>query len=572
MVIDFGNGITASTDGLPGILRGHVGLDVPDIELAISENGVGDGGIVGPSRSKTRRMTVPVIHDRTWTRSEIARAFTPGVERTLSSPLGSMPYYVEALSFPSDDIAASHKFTVTLTSPLAYPEAALVTLTGAAAAYQFDTLNPVVAPWTLVVPPSWQSSRGTWHKTAWQSITVASGEKFSNVTLLESGYSGLPYTVELKAVVGGLPSGDAIVTQTGHFNAHMACLYGVYSLPSGTYAAVFTFDVPSSDYPKPLLYSARGNPYSGGQGGHGTRTEYIAGDGTDTSMDWLFTVKIGTPVATQFQYNTVSTAPSGTSLYSDAAPYPYTRAVWESFYVGDGQTINRPRFYMNGVQGTVTFDIFYADTNGIPFGESLHHAQLTGLGTTANYIEMPGAPFVVPSGGMYAVLAECPSSEQYPLFRYDPSAPYAGGKAGHLKQYLDGTKVFAEGIAADSTIDWDFKVDIGVPVANTTYLSFESTTEVPTPATVTAVISASIDELLITSGGKLTRIIGPLMINDIVVIDSEAHTVTVNGQSAQSKFDRAHEWPLVYPGTQDIVVTPSVGLSVAWKPRLMGLI
>lgn len=122
--LDFGNGVWAdTTGGESGIGKDATGLEVPDYDVASSENTVLDGGTVGGSRAKMRRMVIPVEHNRLWDRRDIMRRFTSGPVRVLSSDLGcSMPYVVARLSFPDSLIEARRRFTVVALSPLAFPE------------------------------------------------------------------------------------------------------------------------------------------------------------------------------------------------------------------------------------------------------------------------------------------------------------------------------------------------------------------------------------------------------------------------------------------------------------------
>lgn len=124
--IDFGNGIVCYTHihGNDAALeQGHRGLHAPDLDVIVTENSEGDGGVIGSSRALARHIRCTISHKAKWTRREILQAFSPGVERTISSPLGSMPYVVKApVEFPESLHEAQYRFTVTLASPLAYPE------------------------------------------------------------------------------------------------------------------------------------------------------------------------------------------------------------------------------------------------------------------------------------------------------------------------------------------------------------------------------------------------------------------------------------------------------------------
>lgn len=126
MIVDFGNGVQASTDiadAKPQIVA-FSGADVPEWETPTVESAVRDGGIVGTQRAKMRRMSFRIRHDKDWTRYEVMRMFSSNVERTVSSTLGSMSYQVEALTFPSHLLRAEREFMVVIVSSDAYPKAA----------------------------------------------------------------------------------------------------------------------------------------------------------------------------------------------------------------------------------------------------------------------------------------------------------------------------------------------------------------------------------------------------------------------------------------------------------------
>lgn len=119
-LLDFGNGFYADTEDMPFIKLGHSGLDMPQFEVAVTENGVSDGSTIGSTRAKGREMIVPIEHGGLWgSRREIARAFTPGIERILSSEFGSMPYYCRGVVFP--DALLDTNCTLELVSEHAFP-------------------------------------------------------------------------------------------------------------------------------------------------------------------------------------------------------------------------------------------------------------------------------------------------------------------------------------------------------------------------------------------------------------------------------------------------------------------
>ena len=125
-----------------------------------------------------------------------------------------------------------------------------------------------------------------------------------------------------------------------------------------------------------------------------------------------------------------------------------------------------------------------------------------------------------------------------------------------------------------SGMDYNFPVQRGVVSATTTAVYFASVTDVPAPCRVTATLgSAAPAGLWLDAGAGQTRINGPLSAGDVVVIDSAAHTVTLNGVDALSRYNRAYPaWPMVRPGASQLTLAPASSVEVSWRPRLMGLI
>ena len=121
--IDYGNGYTAYalSTGDVRLQPGHSGLSFPTVDQPVSENAVIDGAVLGSTRIKGRRSVHP-LYFRTATRAQIAYAFSPGVERTMTTAIGSMPYYVEDVVFTSANLKGPQEVRVICVSPLACPE------------------------------------------------------------------------------------------------------------------------------------------------------------------------------------------------------------------------------------------------------------------------------------------------------------------------------------------------------------------------------------------------------------------------------------------------------------------
>ena len=128
--IDYGNGYIAyaRTTGDVRLRPGHSGLLFPTVEVPVAENAVMDGATIGTTRARGRRSVHP-LYFRTATRAAIAAAFSPGVERTMTTAIGSMPYYVEDVVFVSANLKGPQDVRVVCVSPLAYPEGDTLTAT-----------------------------------------------------------------------------------------------------------------------------------------------------------------------------------------------------------------------------------------------------------------------------------------------------------------------------------------------------------------------------------------------------------------------------------------------------------
>lgn len=121
--LNFGNGVVAgghSTDSVR--IKGHSGIEFPDVDLPSDENSLLDGGVVWGSRAKMRRMTVALDFGESMTRREIAAAFAPTEERLLTSARASIPYWVERLSFGRENLNDPQTVSLTMLSSDAYPE------------------------------------------------------------------------------------------------------------------------------------------------------------------------------------------------------------------------------------------------------------------------------------------------------------------------------------------------------------------------------------------------------------------------------------------------------------------
>ena len=121
MYLDFGNGIIAGGTASAAVrITDHGGLEFPVPEVTFQEHGVLDGGRYVTSRSPSRLMWVQASAFG-YTRADIVSAFRVGTEYTLTSEKGSIPYYVEGLTFLSPNLVRTPRFVLTMHSPDAYP-------------------------------------------------------------------------------------------------------------------------------------------------------------------------------------------------------------------------------------------------------------------------------------------------------------------------------------------------------------------------------------------------------------------------------------------------------------------
>lgn len=401
--MDFGNGFIAHFSGLPGLIadsgagrieQGHYGFTSPTVEIAVTEYAIGDGGSFDGSRATSRRMRCTVVHREAWTRKQIQQAFTPGVQRTLSTALGSMPYYVEELLFPESLAESRYKFTVSLWSPLAYPLGAAL------------------------------------------SASIEGG--------------------------GGYAAEGTRITQ---------------ATDSGT--ATFTPDI----------------------GDLIIRQTFPGFSGMLTALEY-----------------TVKTAPSNPTAWRVGLARIDGTTMVTMLTVGANVAI--------GVQ-KATF----------PYPISVSAAQVYAL-----VLQKLGGAVDIGLG-------------------YGASNPYAGGVGSAVIGTCDRTN-----------FDLKFKVYGQLPDGGTGTVTFSADTDVIADCVVTCTMITPASSLVVFDGVRTTTITGALNINDVVVIDSAARTVTVNGVNRIAWFNRLGDWPRVTPGTNTFTITPAAATSISWQPRLMGLI
>lgn len=391
MVIDFGNGVTASTDladGLPLIVSAS-GHDVPDVDVPVAENGLLDGGVVGTPHVNARRMTFRVYHNATWTRFALMRLFTPGVERTISSTRGSMPYYVERLSFPDPPAQSEVEFIVSIVSSLAYPEG--------------STLTARLPGTTITQTTENANTEGV---SAGQTVQLTGGETLTRFTLKSSGGgTSSVATARIYATAAGKATGAALATSTSVSVSGMAAAERDFE---------FDYVIPETG-----LYAI------------------LVSNNVTLGQKW--------------RKNTAGGYASGDEL---------------------------------------TFDsMFPVETNAIVTGDDLY-----------------------------------------------------------------------------------FKVLTNLLVDNLSSVTFDADTDVPCAPVITLEAQSISANVVIAGTGWTCTITGPFAIGDDIVIDSDAHTVSLNGTVDMDMFLRTGDWPELSPGENTITVTPTATTAITWKPRRMGLL
>lgn len=406
--IDLGNGVvvyTRPTQGQACLEQGHYGLRVPEFEVPVTEYGARDGGTVGTTRANARHMRLSIAHPALWTEAEIRRLFTPGVQRIISTPLGTMPYYVEGLSFPDSLWEGQYRFGLNIVSPLAYPRGALEAVAATTDAYSTTTYDTDMS--AVTVP-----AEDAGYRSIAQTFTVTPGDIITDLSL------------RVRAV-------------------------GSYS---GAYAR---------SYIVPVAVDGKPDPYA-----------------------------------------------AYTSVYQQSIGSEFAYVGWK--------------------------------------GE-----------------------FVVPAGvTQVALRMRCSTSVSTLEAMRNPNGDGYTGGAGCYK--TSSAWFFGDGI--DTTIDWQHRITKQVEAASTTEVQLTSTTELPAYPKVTVTLAANASSLTISDGVRTATITGAMTAGDVVVLDCDALTLTVNGTDRIAWFDRDGDFPVINPDTSSITMSVPGTIAVEWYPRVMGLV
>lgn len=289
IILDFGNGII--TDGVrAGVGLDAIGLEAPEIDIPIAEYGVMNGGMVGAPRAQPRQLTIPIQHERVWTRDEINRAFAPGspgapIMRTLSSPKCSLPYLVRGIIWPKRLSDAKREFTVSLVSPWAYPKGPRQTFGGGGASYDFATTDKGTAY------PEYYNAQ---FSAFGQTITLPNNSILSVVGQRIWRRSGVPAT--FRPAVWRLVSGSWVrIWASGLFSAPAnEQLYAQSPSWVNTTGATVTLLIGVDDVTGVPQFH-RGSGDAGGQGYY--RSSVDGNWYTDGGSDYAVYHVIGTPSA-----------------------------------------------------------------------------------------------------------------------------------------------------------------------------------------------------------------------------------------------------------------------------------
>jgi hypothetical protein len=354
--LDFSNGFIAyaRTTGDVRLLPDHTGLTYPAVELPVSENAVLGGASIGTARAKARRMAVP-LYFRVSTRAAIAAAFFPGVERTVSSALGSMPYYVEDVVFRSLNLKGPQVVTVVIVSPLAYPEGPVALAEIAASGWT----DPAVAISQL----TWDADTAA--NSGYETFPLTAGHQLVSVTLKAGAGGGLgACSAALYATAAGVATGAALanvaVPQMGK-ETDFVLPFAFIVPATGTYAVKFLNTLPGG--------GSAGGCAKNTAGGYASGSELSAANTVVTGDDLYFIVTTAVLAvavgSVTFDSDTeVPCAPVVTVVMQSSdtslvlAGEGWTTTLTDSFAANDVIVIDAANFTVtkNAVNALSTFD------------------------------------------------------------------------------------------------------------------------------------------------------------------------------------------------------------------------
>lgn len=244
--------------------------------------------------------------------------------------------------------------------------------------------------------------------------------------------------------------------------------------------------------------------------------------------------------------------------------------VWQTFTVGPSSgEIGLIQFYLHHYGASTTTVSLCPLVAGLPdFDNPLRSASDSFSGFGQGYYHRCAGVTAV-AAGVYAAVIEYDGAYAYPVYRADGTV-YANGKGGYVD--VVGDPVDGNSSGGDTTIDWT--TIIGVAQAATTLTSTEiaSLSDVDCPAVFTIGVGSPASAVTLSDGTRTATLTGAFSANDVVVIDTDNHTVTVNGTNRIAWFDTSGGWPILGRGNTTLSLTPASSLSVQWRPRYLGIL
>jgi hypothetical protein len=103
----------------------------------------------------------------------------------------------------------------------------------------------------------------------------------------------------------------------------------------------------------------------------------------------------------------------------------------------------------------------------------------------------------------------------------------------------------------------------------------DSESEVAVPVRMTVTLPADTNGVTLRTANGITVVSTAMTTGQVLVVDSEEHTVTLNGTDALSAFSESYEWPKLGAGESGVVAYTALGVSCSvvleWTPKRLGL-
>lgn len=215
--------------------------------------------------------------------------------------------------------------------------------------------------------------------------------------------------------------------------------------------------------------------------------------------------------------------------------------------------------------------IFAVNGSDLPTGSPIATVHIGAV--AANTEKAVALDWIAPATANYAFLVFGAAGDSTVSLRLNNAGGYASGQA--VKGlWSAGGGFSAEAITGD---DLYFKVYAQQPdTGDTEFVVEDSESEVLCYPLLQATILGTTASLEVTDGTHTLTITpaGGFAANDVVTVDSEVPSVTINGADAMADVVLGSEWPELNPtGTATTISTnPGVAASLSWAPRILGLI